>query len=99
MPIIDIKQAAAIATAYFTKLMTPDDIRLEEVEISDDERFWYITLSGLVPAEKVPPPSLIEGQASLSTLAGFFKPEYERIYRVFKVDPTGSVRAMKIRRI
>lgn len=42
---IDVKQAFQSAADYFSKLMTVNNLRLEEVEISDDERFWYVTLS------------------------------------------------------
>lgn len=94
--IIDVKQAVDSATAYFSKLMPVEDVRLEEVEISDDERFWYVTLSALVrpPNATQPGPS----EASTSHLAGLFKGDRERVYKVFTVDSvTGAVRSMKIR--
>jgi hypothetical protein len=93
--IVDVKYAVDRATAYFSKLMAPTDIRLEEVEISDGDRFWLVTLSALVPAQKA---ANIDGQIPLSALATIFKPDTERVYKVFTVDAsTGDVRSMKIR--
>jgi hypothetical protein len=95
---IDVKQAVQDAEKYFTQLMSVSDVRLEEVEISDDERFWYVTLSGLVPVAKPPSPSDI--QSPLSGLESLFRSNEERIYKVFKVDSSsGLVMSMKIRKL
>jgi hypothetical protein len=97
---IDVKQAVQSATGYFSKLMTVHDVRLEEVEISEDERFWHVTLSGLVPAPKTLSPGLIETQAAASSLAALFNVDHERVYKLFSVDSVdGSIRSMKIRQL
>jgi hypothetical protein len=96
---IDVKSAVNAACQYLESLQdfmgkSSQDLRLEEVELSEDRRFWLITLgfeqpvkakrsqiSSLVPAPAVPP-----------------QPEYERVYKLFKVNSeTGEVEAMKIR--
>jgi hypothetical protein len=90
---VDVKQAVDGAMAYFAKLMTVRDKRLEEVELSDDERTWHVTLSGLVQGEQKP--EFVD-----SALGGLFTPPYERVYKVFAVDSeTGSVRSMRIRQV
>ncbi len=52
---IDVKQAAEIAAQYFFRLnpQVNKNITLEEVEISDDERYWYITLGYTEPGTDV----------------------------------------------
>ena len=45
---IDVKQAVDIASQYLMSLFAdrlPSDIQLEEVELSEDEKYWFITLS------------------------------------------------------
>jgi len=86
---LDVKEAARRASEYFAGLYEPksiDDVQLEEVEMSDDGRYWLITLSypllgaglGLVPF----------GQIS------------KRKYKLFTIDAqTGEVKSMKIREI
>jgi hypothetical protein len=46
MPPVDVKQAASIAVNYVKSLLQNpiQDVELEEVELSDDERFWLITI-------------------------------------------------------
>jgi hypothetical protein len=100
MVLVDVKQAVDAATEYFSKLMTVRDIRLEEIEISDDDRFWCITLSGLVPSQKPLFSVENEGQPALSALGDLFRPDFERVYRVFTFDAAnGSIRSMKIRQL
>lgn len=98
--LVDVKKAVENATSYFMSVMTVNDVRLEEIEIADDERFWNVTLSGLVPSAKTAPPGVADVQLPLSSLATLFKGDYERVYKVFTVDAaTGSVRSMKIRKV
>lgn len=62
------------------------NLRLEEVEISDDERYWYVTLGYDLPA--VHPAVALLGAKS------------ERAYKVVKIeDMTGKVISIKIRKI
>lgn len=45
---IDVEQAATNALNYFNKLYAGKgftNIQLEEVELSDDDKYWFITLS------------------------------------------------------
>lgn len=45
---IDVKQAVDIASQYLISLFAdkaPSNIQLEEVELSEDEKYWFITLS------------------------------------------------------
>ena len=45
---IDVKQAVNIASQYLISLYAdkaPSDVQLEEVELSEDEKFWFVTLS------------------------------------------------------
>ncbi len=45
-PPIDVKAAVKIATAYFDQLLQHaySDLAVEEVERSDDGRYWQVTL-------------------------------------------------------
>lgn len=44
---IDAKEAATNAAVYLSTLLTfpPTNVMLEEVELSEDEQYWFITLS------------------------------------------------------
>lgn len=93
---LDAKQAAKLALKYFTDLF-PDakisDVALEEVEFSEDENYWLITL-GYVP-QTAPAPQI---NKSLVTLFG--PPSSARKYKVFKVDArNGKVISMRIRKL
>lgn len=90
---IDHIQAVQNATAYFTSVLPVVDVRLEEIETHEGDGF-DITLSGLLPTAKTEPADL--GPPSLS---GLFKRDYERVYKRFEVEPIGTVKSMKIRKI
>ncbi len=82
---IDVQQAAEVAVQYFIRLnpQVNRNITLEEVEISDDERYWYITLG------------YTESGAD-SFFGGGTTRQY-KLFTVDATDAT--VRAMKIRKI
>jgi hypothetical protein len=89
---VDVKQAVAAAISAVQNLFAGQDIRdllLEEVEKSEDDRHWRVTISFA---------RLIEGGNALRTaLAG---PEYNRFYKVIELDAvTGNLVSMKIRKI
>lgn len=44
---IGVKEAVHVASQYLVSLFdtAPSDVQLEEVELSEDEKYWYITLS------------------------------------------------------
>jgi len=96
--IIDVKQAVAIAIQYFLNLVggeSASDVLLEEVELSDDERFWHVTLSAVVPG----PENVGSPVNALATALGASLPR-RRVYKVFKVDATGgTVKSMKMRMV
>lgn len=86
-------EAAKAAAAYFVELF-PDtqysDLMLEEVELSEDEKHWLITLS--YAFQPPPPPP--------SGLDKLFSKQSSRKYKIFKIDAaTGKVEAMKIRNL
>lgn len=100
---MDVKQAVSIATQYFLNLVggeSVSDLLLEEVELSDDERFWHVTLSAVLPAPMDDGPSAIGLAAALEAAARGSAQLRRRVYKVFKVDAaTGSVRSMKMRTV
>lgn len=97
----DVRDAVTAAQHYFQSLKDlisdrVQDVMLEEVELSEDKRFWFVTLgferpvaqrknalSELLPAPALPPDY-----------------KYEREYKIFKIDAeTGEVQSMKIREL
>jgi hypothetical protein len=93
---IDVKEAAKRAAEYFGNLYSEQrysDILLEEVEMTDDEENWLITLSyAYEPLASILDP--------LTTVDRAFTPPKPkpRKYKLFKIDgATGNVKAMKIR--
>jgi len=82
---IDVKQAAQAASDFISGLYSSEtisDVRLEEVELSEDEKYWLITLSFPLP----------------SSLGVVYLGGGGRQYKLFKVDAdTGEVLSMKIR--
>lgn len=91
---VDVRSAVESAQQYLRSLQdvvvgeTVKDLRLEEVELSEDRKFWLITLGFNTPAAKKKKP--------LADLIDY--PQTEREYKVFKVNAeTGTVESMKIR--
>ncbi len=88
---LDVKEAAKKASDYFAALYPahsggfgPSDVRLEEVELTEDGQYWLITLS--YPLN--------------TGLAGILDTTSRREYKVFKIDAgTGQVKSMKIRKV
>ncbi|MBI3329424.1 MAG: hypothetical protein HYZ81_22310 [Nitrospinae bacterium] len=84
---LDVKAAVTTAVTYLQVLYSDEDlknIRLEEVWLSDDEKYWYVTI----------------GYDSLTSardpLAALRQPERE--YKLFKVRvEDGRVMEMKMR--
>ena len=88
----ETKKAVEAAIKYFGDVLPATDIRLEEIELSTDERFWNITLSGLLPTAKDGPPG------TPLTMADLFKDSPKRVYKIFVVEDQGCrVKSMKIR--
>ena len=87
---ISVKEAVSRASQYLGEVF--DDLnylRLEEVERSDDDSQWYVTLSYLLPE----PPD--------SPLASFhLGKKYERVYKQVVVDAnSGQCQSIKIRQL
>lgn len=86
---MDVKQAARLASDYFNGLYEEQglkNVRLEEVELTEDGKYWLITLSYPVQAETGIIPTL-----NLMPV---------RQYKIFKINAeTGDVVSMKIRKV
>jgi len=84
---IEIKKAVEEAFKYMNSLYESlDDLSLEEVELSEDEKYWLITF-GFNRLKK--------SNLAIQTLIG---DNYERIYKVIKVrSDNGQAVSMKIR--
>ena len=100
-PKIDARAAVRAAANYLQSiqdLIPAENLRLEEVEISEDKNFWLITLGFNEPKKKpknANNPSL--GNNPLLGIAGIATSE-TRQYKIFRVNShTGEVEAMKIR--
>ncbi len=91
---IDVKTAVKLALDYFAKLYpnkidTFQDVQLEEVELSEDENTWLVTIGFSRP---LPSPFLKNPSKLLR--------QYQRDYKVFRIDAQNSkVRSMKIRAV
>lgn len=97
-PRIDVQQAAEAAVGYFQKFFpNVSGFSLEEVELSEDEKYWLITLSFEIPDDGKPRNPLAKpGVMNVRDLFGLPKAKY----KVFKIDArTGKVIAMKIRAV
>ena len=93
MPKVDVKTAVTAANSYLRDIkdlmkIQLDSLRLEEVELSEDQREWLITLGFDVPIKTNSLANLMAGTNSI----------YQREYKLLKVDSeTGEVKSMKIR--
>lgn len=92
---IDVKQAverAKTAADQFFDDLDLVDLTLEEVEMTEDENHWLITLGFYVPNRN-------QGQDNLAFAIGRDN-KYLRKYKTFKIDAsTGRVLSMKIRQV
>jgi hypothetical protein len=86
---LDVKHAAEIAIRYLTVLYDAQplkNVRLEEVWLSEDEGYWYVTVGYDAP------------DAAQDPLAALRRPERE--YKVFKIRAAdGEVVEMKMRQL
>lgn len=92
---IGVKEAVAAAQQYVRELYSKTDLkhlRLEEVELSEDERYWYITLGWAESGVRLP--------TSLSAVLSSEVHVLPRVYKTFEIDAqTGAVKSMKIREV
>ena len=88
MNALDVKAAVTTAVTYLKDLYSEEElknIRLEEVWLSDDEKYWYVTIG-------------YDSQTSVLDTLRALRP-IEREYKLFKVRAEdGRVMEMKIRR-
>lgn len=101
---MEVKEAIRVAKKYVEDVYAEADIcdvMLEEVKLSDDGQYWYVTIGFTRPAlqRTEPVPSQNENFENLREfrrlLAG--RP-LERDYKLVKVsDETGQVESMEIR--
>lgn len=88
---VDVKQAAIQAHQYLKSLQEVfndriENLALEEVELSEDRKFWLITLGF----------DRLQRAALVIPAIG----NYVREYKIFKINTdTGEVESMKIREI
>lgn len=90
---IELNTAARSAKEYFRSLYrsTLINVRIEEVELSEDEKYWFITLGYDIPGTSKTP-KFQEALGAPSKL--------DREYKIFKIEAgTGRVISMKIRKI
>lgn len=88
---IGVKEAVKIATNYLATLYEGTDLRdvlLEEVKLSDDDRYWLVTLGFSRPVPTNP------------YLAAMGTEDLKREYKIFEISTeTGDVRSMQIRQV
>lgn len=89
---ISPREAALAARDYLNDLSLDEQfqhLRVEEVELVDDDKFWHVILGWLEVSNR-----------NVGTSGTFVRPTVEalpRVYRVFKVDAeTGKVISMKM---
>lgn len=91
---LTVKEAVQAAEKWVRDLYPKSalqHLRLEEVELSDDERYWYITLGWVEPA--------IRENALTAALRQDIR-VLPRVYKTLEVDTeTGAVKSMKIREV
>ncbi len=97
---IDVRKAVIAAQDYFNSvqdLMSQNgpldiqDLRLEEVELSEDKKYWFVTIGYNLPKPAMRNPLIVELVKTK---------EWERNYKIFKINSeTGEVESMKIREV
>lgn len=91
---ITVREAVQAAQEWVRQVY-PDSslehLRLEEVELSDDEKHWNLTLGWVEPA--------VRENALAAALNGHLR-VLPRVYKSLQVDAeTGAVKSMKIREV
>ena len=89
---IDVKKAVKTSRDYIAGLYSGEeiiDISLEEVEASEDGKYWLVTL-GFTKQMAQP----------LNPMEAMTGPKFVRVYKEIKVDAeSGQVCSMKIRKM
>lgn len=86
---IPVKIAVTEAVRFFEDMFpNAKDIRLEEVELSDEGPWWDVTLSYAAPPTST--------SYALASVIG----QPERVYKIIRLDrEDATVRSMKIRKV
>ncbi|HEX8317965.1 hypothetical protein [Longimicrobium sp.] len=91
---LTVKEAAQAAQDWVRDLYPKSalkHLRLEEVELSGDERYWNITLGWVEPAVR---------ENALATALNSNARVLPRVYKTLVVDvESGAVKSMKIREV
>jgi hypothetical protein len=91
---IDAKQAVKMAMEYLKDMYNTKefkDIMLEEVELSEDNQYWNVTI-GFTRRQ------VTTAEGPMASLVGPTE-AFKREFRVFKIDAkNGIVRSMKIKK-
>jgi hypothetical protein len=94
MTMLTVKEAVQAAQDWVRDLYPESalkHLRLEEVQLSSDERYWNITLGWVEPAIR---------ENALSAAFGSDMRVLPRVYKTLEVDSeTGAVKSMKIREV
>jgi hypothetical protein len=106
-PSIDLKTAINSAHEFLMDKKDTmgrgfSDIRLEEVELSNDRRQWLITLGYNLIISREEAGSNLGSKLGISSavIADMIPDTVKRYYRIFKVNArTGEVESMKIRNV
>lgn len=85
---ITAKEAVLAATGYFRDVTAnAGAVTVEEIELTDDGKYWLVTLGVVAPILNPHPLAALVPQAEVA-------------YKVFKVDAkTGLVKSMKLRHV
>ncbi len=94
---IDVKAAVIAAKGYLQSIRDLlgefREVRLEEVELSEDKRFWLVTLGFDRPVKTL-------ASEFFPTVSDSVPSAIKREYKLIKVDSeTGEVQSMKIREV
>ena len=93
---IDMKQAVQIALEFCRSLYAPEkltDFLLEEVELSDDEKFWLVTIGFDISQKET-------GQPAAIPPAGTPAKTPEHVYKTMKVEASsGRALSLKIKKL
>ena len=96
---IGLKEAVKIAYDYlkdvYDGIEIVNDLRLEEITRSEDEKFWFVTLGFW--RSKTTAPANSKLNENLQTLLGS---QFERVYKTIEIDANdGKAVGLKIRQI
>lgn len=99
---IDVATAVRNASEYFKEIEVslngspPENLRLEEVEKSEDADHWLITLGYDARSALPPSPSILRP----TLFTNDDKWTYVREYKLFRINTsTGEIESMKIRKV